>query len=283
MIFINMHQWSAVQSYLKSKLTMSHEDDSMPKVWNREVDIKTILKDSWSTSLRVLSDIVVIQFDDKPDRIKTLLFSSLMSGTIDVLASNTWEKFKEETKYVVKQAMLAQEAHKPHNNWLPSPWALALVVAGLFGFARRGQGKYEKLVAALTERAKYLFVFGCEGTWALGRSLLELETEVAALGLLNSIVGFEFFRVFNHDDDSVPKVWTREVDIKTILKNVQSTSLRVLLDMVVICLDEKLHRVKNLPFSSLMSGTVVVLATNAWEVSPSNMLKSPMECMYLWD
>ncbi|KAJ0017014.1 hypothetical protein Pint_11626 [Pistacia integerrima] len=163
----------------------------------------------------------------------------------------------------------------------------------------------EKLVVALTEHAKYLFVFGCEDTWAPVRRLLERETEATTLGLLNSIVGFEldkatsdimvqifrsyarnvvekkareeadkvlihmkdgFLRVFNHDDDSVP------------------TSLRVLLDMVVICLDEKLDKVKNLPFSSLMSGTVVVLASNTWEVvSPSDMLKSPMECMYLWD
>ncbi|KAJ0017015.1 hypothetical protein Pint_11627 [Pistacia integerrima] len=85
---------------MKDKV-FSHEDDSMPK------------------SLRVLLDIAIIRFDDKLDRVKTLLFSSLMSGIVDVLASNTWDK----------------EAHKPHNNWLPSPWALVPVAVGLFGFA----------------------------------------------------------------------------------------------------------------------------------------------------
>ncbi|KAJ0018847.1 hypothetical protein Pint_11443 [Pistacia integerrima] len=60
-----------------------------------------------------------------------------------------------------------------------------------------------------------------------------------------------FFRVFNHDDDSMPKVWTREVEIKNILKNAQSTSLRVLLDMVVIRLDEKLDRLKTYHFPHL--------------------------------
>ncbi|KAJ0018662.1 hypothetical protein Pint_11636 [Pistacia integerrima] len=181
----------------------------------------------------------------------------------------------------------------------------------------------EKLSAALTEPMKYLFEVGCEDTWASVRRLLERETKAAAFGLSNAIAGFEldkassdamvqnlrsyartvvekkareevgkvlihmkdrFLIVFNHDNDSMPRVWTREVDIKTILKNAQSASLRVLSDMAVIRLDEKPDMIRNLLFSSLMGGTVDTLASNTWEqVSPSDMLKSPIECMYLWD
>ncbi|XP_031269849.1 protein ROOT HAIR DEFECTIVE 3 homolog 2-like isoform X2 [Pistacia vera] len=181
----------------------------------------------------------------------------------------------------------------------------------------------EKLSAALTEPMKYLFEVGCEDTWASVRRLLERETKAAAFGLSNAIAGFEldkassdamvqnlrsyarivvekkareevgkvlihmkdrFLIVFNHDNDSMPRVWTREVDIKTILKNAQSASLRALSDMAVIRLDEKPDMVRNLLFSSLMGGTVDTLASNTWEqVSPSDMLKSPIECMYLWN
>ncbi|XP_044508554.1 protein ROOT HAIR DEFECTIVE 3 homolog 2-like [Mangifera indica] len=180
----------------------------------------------------------------------------------------------------------------------------------------------EKLTAGLTEPAKYLFAAGSEDTWASLRKLLGSVTEAAVLEYLNAISGFEldqatsdtmvqnlesstrnlikkvareeagkvlnrmkerFSTVFNHDSDSMRRVWP-EVDIKTAVKDAQTASLSVLSDRAVIRLDEKPDMVKNLLFSSLMGGTVDALASNTWEeVSPINVLKSPMECMSLWD
>ena len=46
-------------------------------------------------SLRLLSVMAAIRLDDKPDKIESILFSSLMDGTVtspDPLASSTWEE-----------------------------------------------------------------------------------------------------------------------------------------------------------------------------------------------
>ncbi|PIA39852.1 hypothetical protein AQUCO_02600364v1 [Aquilegia coerulea] len=143
----------------------SHDNDSMPRVWNANVDIKQITKDARAASLKHLSVMAALRLDDKPDKIENVLFSSLMDGTVsspvsqesnigttaDPLASNTWEEvspkdvlitpvqckflwrqFKAETEYLVSQAISAQEAHKQSNNWLPPPWCILLLI--LLGF-----------------------------------------------------------------------------------------------------------------------------------------------------
>ncbi|PPD83338.1 hypothetical protein GOBAR_DD19728 [Gossypium barbadense] len=118
-------------------------------------------------SLSLLSVMVAIRLDGKPDEIENILFSSLMEGTVtavssvdrsittsDPLASSSWEEvspksilitpvqckslwrqFKAETEYTVTQAISAQEAYKQSNNWLPPPWAIvAMVVLGFNEF-----------------------------------------------------------------------------------------------------------------------------------------------------
>ncbi|KAK6264395.1 hypothetical protein SCA6_019829 [Theobroma cacao] len=146
----------------------SHDNDSMPRVWTGKEDIKTITKDARTASLRLLSVMAAIRLDEKPDKIESILFSTLMDGSLavassqqrsistssDPLASSTWEEvspnntlitpvqckslwrqFKAETEYTVTQAISAQEAYKRTNNWLPPPWAIvAMVVLGFNEF-----------------------------------------------------------------------------------------------------------------------------------------------------
>ncbi|KAF5177905.1 Root hair defective 3-like protein [Thalictrum thalictroides] len=143
----------------------SHDNDSMPRVWNANEDIKQITKDARAASLKHLSVVAALRLDEKPDKIENVLFSSLMGETVsspvsqksnigataDPLASNTWEgvspkdvlitpvqckflwrQFKSETEYLVSQAISAQEAHKRSNNWLPPPWFILVLI--LLGF-----------------------------------------------------------------------------------------------------------------------------------------------------
>ncbi|XP_031745912.1 protein ROOT HAIR DEFECTIVE 3 homolog 2 isoform X2 [Cucumis sativus] len=134
-----------------------HDNDSLPRTWTGEEDIKTITKDARAASLKILSVLAAIRLDEKPDTIENILTSSLMNEGVatcgsssDPLASSTWEKvlekdtlitpvqckslwrqFKAETEYMVTQAITAQEAYKRRNNWLPPPWAiLAMFILG---------------------------------------------------------------------------------------------------------------------------------------------------------
>ncbi|XP_043690062.1 protein ROOT HAIR DEFECTIVE 3 homolog 2-like [Telopea speciosissima] len=146
----------------------SHDNDSMPRIWNGMEDIKAITKAAYAASLKLLSVMAAIRLDDKPDKIEATLYSSLMDGTVAVsstqqrgtettaepLASSTWEEvprsstlitpvqckalwrqFKTETEYTVAQAISAQEAHRQNNSWLPPPWTiLAMIVLGFNEF-----------------------------------------------------------------------------------------------------------------------------------------------------
>lgn len=146
----------------------NHDNDSLPRVWTGKEDIRTITKDARAASLRLLSVMAAIRLDEKPDKVESLLFSSLMDGTaaaslprdrsigdsVDPLASSMWEEvspqdklitpvqckslwrqFKAETEYTVTQAISAQEAHKKNNNWMPPPWAiLTMAVLGFNEF-----------------------------------------------------------------------------------------------------------------------------------------------------
>ncbi|XP_022994736.1 protein ROOT HAIR DEFECTIVE 3 homolog 2-like isoform X1 [Cucurbita maxima] len=141
-----------------------HDNDSMPRAWTGEEDIRTITKDARAASLRVLSVLAAKRLDEKPDKIENILTSSLMNDVVssssskdkssgpssDPLVSSKWEEvtvkdtlitpvqckslwrqFKAETEYMVTQAITAQEAYKRGNNWLPPPWAiLAMFILG---------------------------------------------------------------------------------------------------------------------------------------------------------
>ncbi|KAM7500350.1 hypothetical protein LguiA_024764 [Lonicera macranthoides] len=149
----------------------NHDNDSLPRVWTGKEDIRTITKEASTASLKLLSVMVAIRLDEKPDKIADILSSSLLDGTVaaassssskdrnivplrDPLASSTWEEippedtlitpvqckslwrqFRAETEYTVTQALSAQEAYKRNNNWLPPAWAiLAMIVLGFNEF-----------------------------------------------------------------------------------------------------------------------------------------------------
>ncbi|XP_010536351.1 PREDICTED: protein ROOT HAIR DEFECTIVE 3 homolog 2 [Tarenaya hassleriana] len=140
----------------------SHDNDSIPRVWTGKEDIKSITRDARAEALSLLSVMAAVRLDERPDKIGSTLFTSLMDGTVSVassrdrslgastadpLASSTWEEvppkdmlltpvqckslwrqFKTETEYTVTQAISAQEAHKRNNNWLPPAWAVVLMI-----------------------------------------------------------------------------------------------------------------------------------------------------------
>ncbi|XP_016648192.1 PREDICTED: protein ROOT HAIR DEFECTIVE 3 homolog 2-like [Prunus mume] len=146
----------------------NYDSDSMLRVWTGKEDIRSITKDARSASMKLLSVMAAIRLDEKPDHIEKVLFSSLMDGavtvsssqdreieaSVDPLASSNWEEvsskdtlitpvqckslweeFKTETEFSVTEAILAQEAYKQSNNWLPPPWAtMAIVIHGFNQF-----------------------------------------------------------------------------------------------------------------------------------------------------
>ncbi|KAJ0981662.1 hypothetical protein J5N97_009917 [Dioscorea zingiberensis] len=142
----------------------SHDTDSMPRVWTGKEDIRTITKQARAAALELLSVLVAIRLDEKPDKVEHILKSTLIDVPVvqarsietstDPLASSTWEEipprntlitpvqckslwrqFKTETEYSVTQAISAQEAHRRSNSWLPPPWAIvAIAVLGFNEF-----------------------------------------------------------------------------------------------------------------------------------------------------
>ncbi|KAJ6676332.1 PROTEIN ROOT HAIR DEFECTIVE 3-like protein [Salix viminalis] len=104
-----------------------------------------------------------------------------------------------------------------------------------------------------------------------------------------------FTQVFNPDENSKPRIWTREKNIDEIERNALSASLKILSTMAAIRLDKMTDEIEHLLFSSLMdeSGDIPSsqrtgitpdpLASNTWEeVSPNDTLLTPMKCKSLW-
>ncbi|KAL2341507.1 hypothetical protein Fmac_009447 [Flemingia macrophylla] len=195
----------------------------------------------------------------------------------------------------------------------------------------------KKLAKALTEPVESLFEAGGKDTWLSVRELLKRETEVAVSEFSVSIAGFEldeetvekmqqslrdyarklvenkareeagkilirmkdrFSTVFNHDNDSLPRVWTGKEDIRVITRDARSASLKLLSDMAAIRLDEKPDHIENVLHSSLINKTSPAtssqyisdreasldpLASSTWEeVSPEDTLIPPVQCKALW-
>ncbi|KAK1351898.1 hypothetical protein POM88_053903 [Heracleum sosnowskyi] len=104
-----------------------------------------------------------------------------------------------------------------------------------------------------------------------------------------------FTTVFNHDDDSLPRVWTGKEDIRTITRDARAASLKLLSTMVVIHLDEREDNIET-ELSSLLDGVAVAspryrnvgtsgdpLASSTWdEVPPQETLITPVQCKSLW-
>uniref|UniRef100_A0A0E0MPE0 GB1/RHD3-type G domain-containing protein n=1 Tax=Oryza punctata TaxID=4537 RepID=A0A0E0MPE0_ORYPU len=117
-----------VLMHMKERFTtvFSHDKDSIPRVWTGKEDVRAIAKDARSAALKLLSVLAAIRWDEKPDRIESILTSTLLDGSVtskskgasassDPLASTTWE----------------EQAHKRGNGRLPPPWAMvAIAVLG---------------------------------------------------------------------------------------------------------------------------------------------------------
>ncbi|KAK4491519.1 hypothetical protein RD792_002270 [Penstemon davidsonii] len=196
--------------------------------------------------------------------------------------------------------------------------------------------EYEKrLYAALNEPLESLFESCGTDSWATIRRLLKRESDVAVSAFLYAIAGFEldqdtadkmvhnlkeyaiklverkareeagkvlirmkdrFANVFNHDKDSMPRVWTGKEDIKAITKEARSESLKLLSAMAVLRLDERKDTIEKVLFSSLIDETAPILLTNrgigvsgdplassTWEEVPSDKtLITPVQCKTLW-
>ncbi|XP_011040350.1 PREDICTED: protein ROOT HAIR DEFECTIVE 3 homolog 2-like [Populus euphratica] len=104
-----------------------------------------------------------------------------------------------------------------------------------------------------------------------------------------------FQQVFNRDEISNSRFWTREKNIDEIERNALSASLKILSAMAAVRLDKLTDQIEHLLFSSLMdeSGDIPSsqrtgaapdpLASNTWEeVSPNDTLLTPVECKSLW-
>uniref|UniRef100_A0A161ZTG6 GB1/RHD3-type G domain-containing protein n=1 Tax=Daucus carota subsp. sativus TaxID=79200 RepID=A0A161ZTG6_DAUCS len=112
---------------MKDRFTtlFSHDNDSMPRVWTGNEDIRAITKTARAASLKLLSVMAAIRLDNVADNIESTLELALVDTKAaskalqDALASSSWEK----------------EASKRGNNWLPPPWAIiALLVLGFNEF-----------------------------------------------------------------------------------------------------------------------------------------------------
>ncbi|KAL5651738.1 hypothetical protein ACJX0J_037196, partial [Zea mays] len=118
---------SKVLIHMKERFTtvFSHDKDSNPRVWTGKEDVRAIAKEARSAALKLLSVMAAIRWDDEPDRIESILTSTLLEGSViskiasaasaDPLASTTWE----------------EQAHRRGNSKLPPPWAImAIAILG---------------------------------------------------------------------------------------------------------------------------------------------------------
>ncbi|PWZ34142.1 hypothetical protein Zm00014a_032436 [Zea mays] len=115
----------------------SHDKDSIPRVWTGKEDVHAIAKEARAAALKLLSVMAAIRWDDEPDRIESIITSTLLEGSVvskiasaasaDPLASTTWEQippehtmitpsqckllwkqFKSETEFTITQAVSTQ-------------------------------------------------------------------------------------------------------------------------------------------------------------------------------
>ncbi|ONM33010.1 Protein ROOT HAIR DEFECTIVE 3 homolog 2 [Zea mays] len=154
---------SKVLIHMKERFTtvFSHDKDSIPRVWTGKEDVHAIAKEARAAALKLLSVMAAIRWDDEPDRIESIITSTLLEGSVvskiasaasaDPLASTTWEQippehtmitpsqckllwkqFKSETEFTITQAVSTQQAHRRGNSKLPPPWAI--VAIAILGF-----------------------------------------------------------------------------------------------------------------------------------------------------
>ncbi|TQD69438.1 hypothetical protein C1H46_045029 [Malus baccata] len=76
----------------------------------------------------------------------------------------------------------------------------------------------------------------------------------------------------------MPRVWTGNEDIRSITKDARTASLKLLLTMAAIRLDEKPDNIENVLVSSLVDRTVTVTVSSSWE---EDTLITPVQCKSL--
>nr|CAD1822487.1 unnamed protein product [Ananas comosus var. bracteatus] len=200
-----------------------------------------------------------------------------------------------------------------------------------------------KLTEALAGPVESLLEAAGDDTWASIRNLYRRETEKAVSDFTSSLSGFEldqathdtmiqnleefargviekkardeagnvlihmkdrFSTVFNHDKDSLPRVWTGKEDIRAITKEARSAeektkfrnifALKLLVVFAAIRLDDKPDKIENALSSSLLEQGPVsqsrsieastdLLASSTWEeIPPRNTLITPVQCKSIW-
>ncbi|XP_024402965.1 protein ROOT HAIR DEFECTIVE 3 [Physcomitrium patens] len=142
-----------------------HDDDSIPRVWGEEHDVRAITKSARQGALKMLSVIAAIRLNPDSDQdgvedvLMTLITDSDFSshdgsrdGSVgsNPFASSTWpgvdpkdtmltpaqcrslwRQLRAETEYTISQALTAQEAKRRGNTWMPPPWTIvAMFVLG---------------------------------------------------------------------------------------------------------------------------------------------------------
>ncbi|KAI3759756.1 hypothetical protein L6452_07796 [Arctium lappa] len=189
-----------------------------------------------------------------------------------------------------------------------------------------------KLKNALYGSVEALLEGGSDDTWPAIRKLLHHETETAISEFSVALSGFEmdeeaeedmisklrnyargvveaktreeagrvlyrmkerFTSIFNHDNDSMPRVWTGKEDIRAITKTARSSSLKLLSVLAAIRLDDDTDTIGDTLVLTLVDpkkGTSKStslqdpLASSTWEEVPAaKTLITPVQCKSLWN
>ncbi|XP_024969122.1 protein ROOT HAIR DEFECTIVE 3-like [Cynara cardunculus var. scolymus] len=189
-----------------------------------------------------------------------------------------------------------------------------------------------KLKNALYSSVEALLEGGSDDTWPAIRKLLNHETETAISEFSVALSGFEmdeedeedmisklrnyargvveaktreeagrvlyrmkerFTSIFNHDNDSMPRVWTGKEDIRAITKTARSSSLKLLSVLAAIRLDEDTDTIGDTlvlalvdPKKGTSKSTALQdpLASSTWEEVPATKtLITPVQCKSLWN
>lgn len=190
-----------------------------------------------------------------------------------------------------------------------------------------------KLDNALSGPVEALLDGASDETWPAIRKLLRRETESAISGFTSALSGFDmdektknkmllrledyaagvveakareeagrvlirmkdrFSTLFNHDSDSIPRVWTGKEDVRAITKTARSASMKLLSVMAAIRLDDAADSIENTlalalvdtasgSFSNRSLASVDPLASSTWQEVPSTKtLITPVQCKSVW-
>ncbi|XP_071728538.1 protein ROOT HAIR DEFECTIVE 3-like [Rutidosis leptorrhynchoides] len=122
------------------------------------------------------------------------------------------------------------------------------------------------------------------------RGVVEGKTKEEAAKVLYRMKE-RFTSIFNHDNDSMPRVWTGKEDIRAITKMARSSSLKLLSVLAAIRLDEDTDTIGDTlvlalvdPQKGTSKSKADPLASSTWEeVPPTKTLITPVQCKSLWN